>query len=336
MSAAVAAGAIIAGGLYISVSPTARPISPAAAIGPGHRPAPPSSKPAQPAVPPLPVGQLGTYHFAKEYFVFTEPARGSAGPRVLHVTVRFPIGESLAAYRARARGPFPLMVFAPGFRQCARSYSDLLAQWTTAGYVVAAVDFPLTSCATSSPDEADLANQPAEVAYVIGRLLELSGNLGSRLAGLIDPSEIAVSGHSDGGDTVAAMAAATCCRDRQVRAAVVLAGAEWPPLPGRWFAGPAPPMLFVQGTADTWNFPAASQQLYRADTTGRRYYLNLPGADHLAPYQGDGMPEPIVERVTIDFLDYYLLGERDRSGAMWRASKVPGVAGMVSAGQPPA
>ena len=301
----------------------------------GHRPASPSRKPVQPALPALPVGQLGIYHFAKEHFVFTEPAHGSAGPRVLHVTVRFPVGENLAAYKARVRGLFPMMVFAPGFRQCARSYSDLLAQWTTAGYVVAAVDFPLTSCTTPSPDEADLADQPADVAFVIRRLLELSGSRGSRLAGLIDPGEIAVSGHSDGGDTVAAMAANTCCRDRRVRAAVVLAGAEWPPLPGRWFAGPAPPMLFVQGTADTWNFPAASEQLYRADTTGWRYYLNLPGADHFAPYQGDGTPEPIVARVTIDFLDYYVLGERDRLGAMRRASKVPGVAEMVGAGQPP-
>lgn len=295
----------------------------------------PSRKPPQPALAPLPVGQLSTYHFSKEVFVFTEPAHGSAGPRVLRVTVRFPVGKDLAAYRPHAHGLFPLVVFAPGFRQCARSYSDLLAQWTTAGYVVAAVDFPLTSCTTSSPDEADLANQPADVAYVIRRLLELSSNRGSRLAGLISPGEIAVSGHSDGGDTVAAMAAATCCRDRQVRAAVILAGAEWPPLPGPWFAGPTPPILLVQGTADTWNFPAASQQLYLADTVGARYYLNLPGSDHFAPYQGDSTPEPVVARVSIDFLDYYLLGERDRLGAMWRASRDPGVAKMVSAGQPP-
>ncbi len=134
---------------------------------------------------------------------------------------------------------------------------------------------------------------------------------------------------------MAAMAAASCCRDRQVRAAVILAGAEWPPLPGRWFAGPTPPILLVQGTADTWNFPAASRQLYLADNAGARYYLNLPGSDHFAPYQGDGTPEPVVARVSIDFLDYYLLGERDRLGAMWRASRDPGVAKMVSAGHPP-
>ena len=192
----------------------------------------------------------------------------------------------------------------------------------------------MTACATPSPDEADLANQPADVAFVIRRLLELSGNRGCRLTGLIDPTEIAVSEHSDGGGTVAAMAANTCCRDRQVRAAVVLAGAEWPP-PGRWFAKPAPPVLFVQGTADTWNLPAASQQLYRADTAGMRYYLNLPGADHFARTRATVRRSPSVARVTIDFLDYYLLGERDRLGAMRRASKVPGVAEMFGAGQPP-
>jgi dienelactone hydrolase len=278
---------------------------------------------------------MGIYRFTKEHFIFNEPGHGSAGPRVLHVTVRFPAGRNIAAYRAGVGGLFPLMVFAPGFRQCAQSYSDLLGQWTTAGYVVAAVDFPRTSCTTRSPDEADLSNQPADVTFVIRRLLELSGSRGSRLAGLINPAEIAASGHSDGGDTVAAVAGNTCCRNRQVRAVVVLAGAEWPPLPGRWFAQSAPPMLFVQGTADTWNFPAASRQLYRADTTGKRYYLNLPGADHFAPYQGDGTPEPIVARVTLDFLDYYVLAERAGIGAMWRASRKPGVAEMVSAGRAP-
>jgi len=115
----------------------------------------------------------------------------------------------------------------------------------------------------------------------------------------------------------------------------VLAGAEWPPLGGRWFAKAAPPMMFVQGTADTWNFPAASLQLYQADTAGKRYYLNLPGANHFSPYQGDGEPEPIVARVTLDFLDYYLLRQRSRVISMWRASRVPGVAVLVTGRRQP-
>ena len=131
------------------------------------------------------------------------------------------------------------------------------------------------------------------------------------------------------------MAGTACCHDRQVSAVIVLAGAEWPAFTGRWFSRPAPPMLFVQGTADTWNFPSASMQLYQADSAGPRYYLDLPDADHFAPYEGDGSPEPIVARVTVDFLDRYLLGQRDRAAAMWRAGKVSGTAVLVGAGHLP-
>jgi predicted esterase len=144
-----------------------------------------------------------------------------------------------------------------------------------------------------------------------------------------------VAGHSDGGDTVAAMAAASCCRYRELRAVIVLAGAEWPPLPGKWFATPAPPMLYVQGTADTWNPPAASLQLYQADTTGVRYYLQLFGANHFAPYEGGSEPEPVVEQVTLDFLDRYLAGHSGAPGVMRRAARNPGVSELVSGGRLP-
>jgi hypothetical protein len=116
---------------------------------------------------------------------------------------------------------------------------------------------------------------------------------------------------------------------------IVLAGAEWPPLQGRWFAAPAPPMLFVQGTADTWNLPAASMQLYRADTTGARYYLELLGANHFAPYEGSGEPEPVVERVTLDFLGRYLAGQSRAPGVMRRAARIPGTSRLVSDGRMP-
>ena len=91
-------------------------------------------------------------------------------------------------------------------------------------------------------------------------------------------------------------------------------------------------MLFVQGTADTWNPPATSMQLYQADSSGIRYYLELPGADHFAPYEGDQPPEPIVAQVTIDFLDQFVAGTGDESAAMQRAGDVPGVAELASAG----
>lgn len=292
-----------------------------------------SRRPVPAQLPPLQVGTLGTYQVSRRDLTLTRPA--SPAGRRLRVTLRYPVVADWTAYRDRSHGAFPLVVFAPGFRQCARSYADLLREWSSAGYVVAAVDFPQTSCTIAAPDESDLVHQPADLAYVIRRLLSLSAAPGGRLAGLISPGEIGVAGHSDGGDTVAAMAGTACCHDSQVRAVLVLAGAAWPAFGGRWFARPAPPMLFVQGTADTWNFPSASVQLYQADAAGPRFYLDLPGANHFSPYQGVSSPEPIVARVTVDFLDRYLLGQRNRTTAMWRAGEVTGKAVLTSAGRLP-
>jgi len=94
-------------------------------------------------------------------------------------------------------------------------------------------------------------------------------------------------------------------------------------------------MLFIQGTADTWNPSAASRQLYTADTTGTPYYLQLFGADHFSPYEGVRAPEPIVERVTIDFLDHYLAGRESKPGIIRRAARVPGISELVSGGPMP-
>lgn len=281
--------------------------------------------------PPHPDGQAGDYQLAEARYTFTEyPGRGAA-PRILPVVVRIPAVAAAAA----PQGGFPLIVFAPGYRQCDAVYSSLLSQWASAGYVVAAVEFPRTNCHVAAPDESDLPNQPADMAFVIRRLVALASAPGSRLTGLIAPSRVAVAGHSDGGDTVAAMAAASCCRDRSLRAVLVLSGAEWAPGTGSWFTAPSPPMLFVQGTADTWNPPATSLQLYQDDRRGTRYYLELFGANHFTPYQGTSAPEPIVERVTLGFLDHYLAGQPGGVAVMRRAGRVPGVAELVSGGRTP-
>lgn len=299
--------------------------------------APASHRSATPRPTPdvrLPVGTIGHYAVTERLLHFSRMS--TEGRRALWVWVRLPVipAAAVPAGARLARDLFPLLVFAPGYRQCQASYSSLLNTWASAGYVVASVQFPRTNCHISNPDEADLANQPADMSYVISQLLALSAQADGPLPGLIDPSQIAVAGHSDGGDTVAAVVGDTCCLDHRVKAAVVLAGAQWTPLGGRLFPRPSPPVLFVQGSADTWNPPVTSEELYQADRGGPRYYLELPGADHFSPYEGTGRPEPLVARVTVDFLDAYVAGLPTRA-AMEHAANVRGEATLITGGRLP-
>ena len=166
--------------------------------------------------------------------------------------------------------------------------------------------------------------------------LALSARRGDPFYGLLNSSEIAATGQSDGCDTVAALAVNTCCTDHRLKAVAVLSGAEWPPMPGKYFPGGAPPMMFVQGNADTVNPPWTSLQLYRADRHDTRYYFNLFGATHLEPYEGDNSVERLVARVTLAFFDRYVAGQPGALAAMKRAGNVSGIAALVSGGhQPP-
>jgi fermentation-respiration switch protein FrsA (DUF1100 family) len=262
---------------------------------------------------------------------FTEPVRpGAAGQaisqRILVSQVWYPLASRLAT-------PFPLLMFAPGFLQCPGAYADLLRSWASAGYVVAAVNFPRTNCHLGAKAyEPDLVNQPRDVSYVLTGLLAMSARPHDVFSGLLDPQEVGAAGHSDGGDTVAALAASTCCADHRLRAVAVLSGAEWPSMPGQYFAGEAPPMLFTQGSADTVNPPWASRQLYRADD-GPRYYLNLVDATHLLPYEGTNSTERLVSRVTLAFFDRYVLGQPGALQTMTREGNASGRAELDGPGQ---
>ena len=332
--AAVLAGAACTG----PNPPSPAAPAPAPSGSPGPTPSPAPTATAHPAAGTL--GVQGSYLIGHRQMVLTEPPHDGPtgtrlGPRRLVTLIRYPLARPPAAGHP-ARGPFPLLVFAPGFMQCAAPYAPLLRAWASAGYVVAAVNFPWTDCRTGTAAyEPDVVNQPADLSYVITRLLALSGRTRGLLAGLLDPREVAVAGHSDGADTVASLAANACCADHRLAAAAVMAGAEWPAMSMLYFTHRAPPMLLVQGSDDPYNPPSLSERLYRADPARARFYLYLPGATHTGPSMGSNPVERLVARVALAFFNRFVLRHPGAAAAMARNGNVPGRARLVSAGQPP-
>ena len=259
------------------------------------------------------------------------PGQGPA-PRRLVTIVRYPAegapsgGDRVDAPPQRSGGPFPLVIFGHGFAVTPGIYAPLLRSWARAGYVVAAPVFPLGNAnAPGGPNENDLVDQPRDMSFLISGMLTASAQRDGFFGGLIETRRIAVSGQSDGGDTALTAAYASRFLDRRIGAAVILSGQEIPGVGGYDFPAPSPPLLAIQGLADTINLPATTYAFFDA-ASPPKYLLTLPGAPHLGPYTGEQPQLGVVERVTIAFLDAYLKHSPGALARIAAAGHVPGVA----------
>jgi dienelactone hydrolase len=213
-------------------------------------------------------------------------------------------------------GPFPLIVFAHGFGTDPNlsEYSALLEQWAAAGFVVAAPLFPLTrGDAPGGPDLADFANQPGDMAFVADQLVAQSKAASGLLSGLVNTHEIGAAGHSLGGVTTLGLVANSCCKDSQIKAAVVMSG-DPITFPTVDYTS-APPLLLVHGNADQAVPYVSSIDAFNG-ASGPKGLLTVVKGDHDSPVTPSEKAFPSVVRTTSDFFDRYLRGETAAVGRL--------------------
>lgn len=256
-------------------------------------------------VPPWRVG------WTTAHFVDTSrpaPARSGAGNgRTLDTVISYPIeGDPAAAPLpggppAARGGPFPLVVFVHGFNVTPTTYAALTQAWARAGYVVASPAFPGEVGGEDGATQDDLPNEPADVRFVISSMLAP----GAPVRAAIDPTHIAVAGHSDGGEVAAGVGLDQCCLDPRVDATIVMSGARLGVAGSAYGGVHHAPALIIQSDSDEINDPSNAVALYN-DSPGQLWYLDLMGGRHLEPFLGTDPRWAIVPRVTIDFLDLTL------------------------------
>jgi predicted esterase len=241
---------------------------------------------------------------------------------LLYPAVGDPNGPAVTDARPIRHGHgFPLIVFSHGFGASGPAYAFLLEMFVREGYVIAAPTFPLSSGgAPGGPKLLDYVNQPADVSFVITRVLQLARRDPS-LRRTIDPRHIGAFGHSLGAITTLGVATNSCCLDRRISAAVSFSGIELPFPGGSFFATPTPPLMLVHGNADQTVPYAASVGAY-AQAPAPKVFLTLDHAGHV-PFQAPWLA-PTVHTIT-DFLDDYLKHDRRALRRLPTDGNVPGV-----------
>ncbi|HEX3753353.1 MAG TPA: alpha/beta hydrolase [Streptosporangiaceae bacterium] len=187
----------------------------------------------------------------------------------------------------------PLIVLSPGFTNSRSALTGLAEDLASHGYVVAGIDHTYESYGTAFPDgrvttglaretrrpgrgfwEKVVAGRAADVSFVIG---ELTGaQPAGPGAGLIDPSRIAMAGHSIGG----ASAIAALLADARLRAGIDMDGATYAPVPSR---GLSRPFLFLGKQANYTPGGDGSVTTWERDwplLTGWKRWLLVAGAVH--------------------------------------------------------
>ncbi len=208
-------------------------------------------------------------------------------------------------YPSDGGGPFPLVMFAHGWGVTPANYAALLQKIAAAGYVVAAPTYPLLSGQPAGPtDQVGFDDLFPDTWYVTTQMLSLSSSGDPQLGGLIDPTRIAVAGHSDGALIAWGDGYVPFKLDPRVRGVIAYAAdLEY----YGYYQPNGRPILHFLNDNDEYNpYPAAiawdRTRLQEPKTT-----VTLWNATHAPPYMDPNDPHAdLVARFTVGWLDSVL------------------------------
>jgi hypothetical protein len=191
------------------------------------------------------------------------------------------------------RHDLPLIMLSPSFTKSRATLTALAEDLASNGYVVAGIEHNYESVATTFPDgrvttcrarevgrrghafwEKLTAGRAADVSFVLDALTAIHPKWPG--AQLIDPSKVAMAGHSVGGaSTIAAIVT-----DSRVRAGIDIDGATHFPIPD---GGLSRPFLFLGRKAQYSPGGGAAAATWERDwnhLTGWKRWLVVGGAEH--------------------------------------------------------
>ncbi len=276
----------------------------------------PASRPAR----PYPVGWT--------VLDLTDHSRTTAflAGRHLPTYVFYPaVGPGGGAETTGAPGLFhswPVVLFAEGYNGSLANYHDVVHHLAAAGFVVLFPLFPLETTG-GVLNEADLVNEPGDVTFVFNQAIA-AGNGSGVLHGMLDSAHLAMVGHSDGAEAVLGAAYLPGQIDGRVGPVVAAAG-QGVLIGNHGGSGVAHDVMVIQGTSDTINPPAYSDNLY-ATSPSPKSYLQLIGAPHLEPFSTNDRWHGVVESVIVDWLDAWIPGlySSSAAGRLGHDGNVPG------------
>lgn len=290
------------------------------------------------------IASIGKYTVGMRTETFvdtTRPTEGIGPSRTLRTAIYYPAqgppGDTPVANAPpdTGGGPYPLILFSHGLGARGVSYENVLKSWASAGYVVAAPDYPLSNADAPGGAQfgraiADTKNQTADASFVIDQVLKLDKQK-QGLSGIVDAKRIGASGHSLGAITTYGLVYSSCCTDKRIKAAIPMSGITGlVEGSGQYFLGAATPLLAVHGNSDGI-VPYALDRSGFARAKSPKFFLTFLGAGHVTPFLGgDSSSANALKQSTVDFFNGYLKHNKPAITKLQTDGNVQGAASLES------